>query len=67
MSRKRLHVDIVILPLIRNLAFTCKKNVGAVADLLLYVLVRCLLVRCESGLTSGSRLKSRASVVHRLI
>ena len=66
MSRKRLRVDIVILPLIRNLAFTCK-NVGAVADLLLYVLVRCLLVRCESGLTSGSRLKSRASVVHRLI
>ena len=66
MSRKRLHVDIVSLPLIRNLAFTCK-HVGAVADLLLYVLVRCLLVRCESGLTSGSRLKSRASVVHRLI
>jgi len=25
-SRKRLHVDIVILPLIRNLAFTCKTS-----------------------------------------
>jgi hypothetical protein len=32
--KQRLHMDIVILPLVRNLAFTLK-NVGAVADLLL--------------------------------